>query len=83
MGKPYRYRKDGSNPKGKRYRCILMSEVCGRECKVYSRIVGYFRPVQIWNNGKFEEYKERVPYDEKKTLNSKVSINGKETRKHR
>lgn len=28
-------------------------------CEVYSRIVGYLRPVQQWNNGKVEEYKQR------------------------
>jgi anaerobic ribonucleoside-triphosphate reductase len=27
--------------------------------EVYSRVVGYFRPVQAWNNGKAEEFKER------------------------
>ena len=28
-------------------------------CEVYSRIVGYLRPVQQWNRGKREEFKER------------------------
>jgi len=28
-------------------------------CEVYSRIVGYFRPVQNWNDGKKEEFKDR------------------------
>ncbi|MBI2053842.1 MAG: ribonucleoside triphosphate reductase [Candidatus Staskawiczbacteria bacterium] len=31
-------------------------------CEVYSRIVGYLRPVQQWNKGKKEEYKERLEY---------------------
>lgn len=31
-------------------------------CEVYSRIVGYLRPVQQWNKGKKEEYKERKEY---------------------
>lgn len=31
-------------------------------CEVYSRIVGYIRPVQQWNNGKKQEYKERKEY---------------------
>jgi len=31
------------------------------EC--YSRIVGYFRPVKQWNEGKKEEFKERVTVD--------------------
>jgi ribonucleoside-triphosphate reductase len=28
-------------------------------CEVYSRVVGYLRPVQQWNNGKVAEYKQR------------------------
>ena len=31
-------------------------------CEIYSRIVGYFRPVQSWNKGKQEEFRNRVPY---------------------
>jgi len=31
-------------------------------CEVYSRVVGYIRPVQQWHKGKKEEYKERVEY---------------------
>lgn len=34
-------------------------------CEVYSRVVGYFRPVQNWNSGKQQEFKER------KTINLK------------
>ena len=34
----------------------------GTECEVYSRIVGYFRPVKQWNNGKQEEYGEREAF---------------------
>lgn len=30
-----------------------------RKCEVYSRIVGYLRPVQQWNKGKKQEFKER------------------------
>lgn len=33
--------------------------VCGKKCEVYSRIVGYFRPVHRWNLGKFAEYSDR------------------------
>lgn len=32
---------------------------CGRECEIYSRIVGYFRPISQWNLGKMEEFKSR------------------------
>ncbi|MDR1831915.1 MAG: ribonucleoside triphosphate reductase [Fusobacteriaceae bacterium] len=37
--------------------------VCGRKTEVYSRITGYYRPVQNWNEGKVQEYKERKLYD--------------------
>ena len=33
--------------------------------EVYSRIVGYYRPVQNWNIGKFQEFSERNIYDRK------------------
>ncbi len=32
-------------------------------CEVYSRVVGYYRPVQCWNIGKKQEFKERKVYD--------------------
>ncbi len=35
---------------------------CGEETEVYSRIVGYYRPVKNWNLGKKEEYKERATF---------------------
>jgi len=35
---------------------------CGEEAEVYSRIVGYYRPVQNWNAGKKAEYEERSVY---------------------
>ena len=31
-------------------------------CEVYSRVVGYFRPLHNWNHGKKEEFKERKEY---------------------
>ncbi len=36
---------------------------CGQPAEVYSRITGYYRPVQNWNDGKTEEFKERKTYD--------------------
>lgn len=36
---------------------------CGGETEVYSRITGYYRPVKNWNDGKSQEYKDRVVYD--------------------
>ncbi len=35
---------------------------CGSPCEVYSRVVGYYRPVQNWNDGKRQEFKERVTF---------------------
>lgn len=32
---------------------------CGKECEVYTRIVGYLRPIEQWNKGKRAEYDER------------------------
>ncbi|MBR7071839.1 MAG: ribonucleoside triphosphate reductase [Clostridia bacterium] len=36
---------------------------CGEKAEVYSRITGYYRPVQNWNEGKTQEYKERREYN--------------------
>ena len=36
---------------------------CGEKTEVYSRITGYYRPVQNWNDGKSEEFKNRKTYD--------------------
>ena len=36
---------------------------CGEKTEVYSRITGYYRPVQNWNDGKAEEYKNRKLYN--------------------
>ncbi|MGN0385504.1 MAG: ribonucleoside triphosphate reductase [Lachnospiraceae bacterium] len=36
---------------------------CGRPTEVYSRITGYYRPVQNWNDGKLQEYANRTEYD--------------------
>jgi anaerobic ribonucleoside-triphosphate reductase len=36
---------------------------CDEPTEVYSRIVGYLRPVATWNDGKQQEFKERTPYE--------------------
>jgi ribonucleoside-triphosphate reductase len=36
---------------------------CGSQTEVYSRIVGYLRPVRTWNDGKQQEFKDRTPYE--------------------
>ena len=53
---------------------------CGKRAEVYSRITGYYRPVQNWNDGKSQEYKNRTVYDVlhselKKTRAAIVKIN--------
>ncbi len=35
---------------------------CGASAEVYSRITGYYRPVQNWNDGKAQEYRQRKSY---------------------
>ena len=35
---------------------------CGEQTEVYSRITGYYRPVQHWNDGKAQEFKNRTEY---------------------
>lgn len=35
-----------------------------QECEIYSRVMGYLRPVNDWNIGKRQEFKERHLYDE-------------------
>ena len=37
--------------------------ICGRKTEIYSRITGYYRPVQNWNDGKAQEYKDRKVYN--------------------
>ena len=43
---------------------------CGEKTEVYSRITGYYRPIQNWNDGKSQEYKDRKTYD---IANSKLT----------
>ena len=44
---------------GEQYSCPH----CGEHTEVYSRITGYYRPVQNWNDGKAQEFKDRKLYD--------------------
>ncbi|MDD3205604.1 MAG: ribonucleoside triphosphate reductase [Lachnospiraceae bacterium] len=41
----------------------LKCPICGARTEVYSRITGYYRPVQNWNDGKLQEYANRTEYD--------------------
>ncbi len=44
---------------GEHYEC----PDCGKRCEVYSRVVGYMRPVQDWNDGKQKEFEQRKMFD--------------------
>ncbi len=48
---------------GEQYSC----PTCGAKTEVYSRITGYYRPVQNWNDGKLQEFKNRTEYDMEKS----------------
>ena len=41
---------------------LLAVAGCGKKTEVYSRITGYYRPVQNWNDGKAQEFKDRKTY---------------------
>ncbi len=56
---------------GEQYTCPL----CGKKAEVYSRITGYYRPVQNWNDGKTQEYKDRKVYNiERSTLKKAAPV---------
>ena len=44
---------------GEQYTC----PICGKKTEVYSRITGYYRAVQNWNDGKVQEFQDRKTYD--------------------
>ena len=48
---------------------------CGEVAEVYSRITGYYRPVQHWNDGKVQEYKDRQEYNLNETISKVVFYN--------
>ena len=42
---------------------VYACPICGAKTEVYSRITGYYRPVQNWNDGKSKEFQDRKVYD--------------------
>ena len=57
--------------KGEEYTC----PICGKTTEVWSRITGYYRPVQNWNDGKAKEFIDRKEYDlESSVLHGKEKI---------
>jgi anaerobic ribonucleoside-triphosphate reductase len=45
-------------------------QMCNEKVEVYSRVIGYFRPISNWNAGKQEEFRERKFFN----LNKKEPI---------
>ena len=59
MSPTYSICKDHGYIAGEHFTC----PECGGKTEVYSRITGYYRPVQNWNNGKAQEFKDRKVYN--------------------
>ena len=53
---------------------------CGGKTEVYSRITGYYRPVQNWNDGKREEYEERKEYNIDNSVCKRENVNTAEVK---
>ncbi len=51
---------------------VNMCPICGKEMETYSRVVGYFRPVNRWNEGKKEEWNDRTPYKDVEKIRMKA-----------
>ncbi len=51
--------------KGEQFTC----PECGGDTEVWTRVVGFHRPVQSWNKGKKEEFKDRLEFDTEVSLN--------------
>ncbi len=55
---------------------------CGAQTEVYSRITGYYRPVQNWNDGKAQEFVDRKEYNIPNShFNKKEPVNKPEVKK--
>ncbi|MBQ1629896.1 MAG: ribonucleoside triphosphate reductase [Firmicutes bacterium] len=59
MSPTYSVCRDHGYVSGEAFTC----PICGKKTEVYSRITGYYRPVQNWNDGKAQEYKDRRLYN--------------------
>ncbi len=59
MSPTYSVCRDHGYLTGEQYKC----PICGKTTEVYSRITGYYRPVQNWNDGKAQEFKDRRVYN--------------------
>ena len=59
MSPTYSVCRDHGYLTGEQYKC----PICGQKTEVYSRITGYYRPIQNWNDGKVQEFKDRLEYN--------------------
>ena len=64
MSPTYSVCKDHGYITGEHFTC----PICGQKTEVYSRITGYYRPVQNWNDGKAQEFKDRKVYNISKSV---------------
>ena len=48
---------------------ITLQDEERQECEIWTRVMGYYRPVSEFNIGKKSEHKERIFFEESKTLN--------------
>jgi len=55
---------------GEAFKC----PICEGKTEVYSRITGYYRPVQNWNDGKSQEYKDRKVYNAAMAINKEFAL---------
>lgn len=42
-------------------------------CEVYSRVVGYFRPLSQWNKGKLSEFEDRKYFNLKEVISANIT----------
>jgi len=55
---------------------VYTCPICGETTEVYSRITGYYRPVQNWNDGKSQEFKDRKLYDQRIAATKNPAFHG-------
>lgn len=57
---------------------ISKCPICGKTTEIYSRITGYYRPVQNWNDGKTQEFADRKTYDVATSVCKRVRVKEEE-----
>ena len=74
MSPTYAVCKDHGYISGEEYNC----PICGQKTEVYSRITGYYRPVQNWNEGKSQEFADRKTYNIETSVLTHTGVIGEE-----